>query len=409
MAGETRPIVYVLGGFGLAVLSVAVGTLLAACINPLAYPDIRLACRALGEGGPQCAAGALHAGSVSLLGLCVATALAWALRPPTAASRGAARLIHERVAPLALGVTTALAIVVLVGQIGSLPSLSRVKEITHHAAVISIANLGFPLLLQLAARAPQLRLRVVYLAAVATLLCITPFRATFLAVLVFGVVLPVVEPVLGKGSWRATLTRRRLALGAGGVLAVGVLVAGLIVYQTAQRSEPLLASAPQAQRYADAIVPKLVQRIAYPIYQAHFAKVLAETERLPSALDEVMAKLRLTKHANLNEALYRRIYGPGSAGETTSLYYGEAAARSALVPLAWVVAAPLLYVLAWLGFARRGFDVGILAGLAIWRGSLTGAFSVLPAFVVQSAVLILLTRAPGLGKVGPRQTTEERP
>ena len=76
----------------------------------------------------------------------------------------------------------------------------------------------------------------------------------------------------------------------------------------------------------------------------------------------------------------------------TSLYYGEAAARTSLPPLFWVIAAPLLYVLAWLLLRRLGVDVGVLAGLAIWRGSLGGAFSVFPAFVIQALVMLCLTR-----------------
>jgi len=406
MAHDAKPIVYVLGGFGLAILSVAAAALLVAWIDPLTYPDISLACRALGEGGAQCAAGARHAGLVSLLGLGVALALAWGLRPPDG-GREPAGTRHERVLPLALGAAVGLAIAALIGQITATPSLSRVQEITHHSTVISIANLGFPLLLQLSVVAPSSRVRMGYLAAAAALLCISPFRATFLAAVFFGIVLPAVEALCSGRARRGLLTRRSLSLAGAGVLGAVVLVAGIILYQTAQRSAPLFAAAPSAEHYAGSLVPKLTQRIAYPLYQAHFAEAMASVEPLPSVGDELASKLRLGKHVNLNEALYGKLYGPGSVGETTSLYYGEAAARTALAPLAWVVAGPLFYVLAWLALRRLRVDAAVLAGLAIWRGSLGGAFAVLPAFVIQSAVLLVVCRVPGFGAGTHERTTPE--
>jgi len=406
MAHDTKPIVYVLGGFGLAILSVAVGVVLVALIDPMHYPDISLACRALGEGGAQCAAGARHAGLVSLLGLGAALALAWGLRPPDG-GREPAGTRHERVLPLALGAAAGVATAALVGQITASFSLSRVQEITQHSTVISIANLGFPLLLQLSVLAPSSRVRIGYLAAAVALLCISPFRATFLAAVFFGIVLPAVEALFSGRARRAMLTRRSLSLAAAGVFGAVVLIAGIILYQTAQRSAPLFAAAPSAEHYAGSLVPKLTQRIAYPLYQAHFAEAVASVEPLPSVRDELASKLRLGKHVNLNEALYGMIYGPGSVGETTSLYYGEAAVRTALAPLAWVVAGPLLYVLAWLALRRLRVDAGVLAGLALWRGSLGGVFSVLPAFVIQSAVLLMLCRAPGLGAGARGRTTPE--
>ncbi|HVA41790.1 MAG TPA: hypothetical protein VNF49_14070 [Candidatus Binataceae bacterium] len=377
-----------------------------ALIDPMHYPDISLACRALGEGGAQCAAGARHAGLVSLLGLGAALALAWGLRPPDG-GREPAGTRHERVLPLALGAAAGVATAALVGQITASFSLSRVQEITQHSTVISIANLGFPLLLQLSVLAPSSRVRIGYLAAAVALLCISPFRATFLAAVFFGIVLPAVEALFSGRARRAMLTRRSLSLAAAGVFGAVVLIAGIILYQTAQRSAPLFAAAPSAEHYAGSLVPKLTQRIAYPLYQAHFAEAVASVEPLPSVRDELASKLRLGKHVNLNEALYGMIYGPGSVGETTSLYYGEAAVRTALAPLAWVVAGPLLYVLAWLALRRLRVDAGVLAGLALWRGSLGGVFSVLPAFVIQSAVLLMLCRAPGLGAGARGRTTPE--
>lgn len=391
MARHAKPIIYVLGGYGLALLSVSTAALLVAVINPLAYPDISLSCSTLGEGGPQCAAGAQHAGTISLLGLGTALALAWALRP--GADFEPAEVKHDLVLPLALGAAVALAVAALVGEVTSVPSLSRVEEITRHSAVISIANLGFPLLLQLSVMAPSPRVRIGYLAAVAALLCITPFRATFLAAVFFGIVLPAVETLSTRG---ALLGRRSLWLITGGVLGAVALIGAMILYQTSQRSAPMFSVAPQAERDAGELMSKLIQRIAYPLYQAHFAEVIAVTEPLPSVRNELATKFRLGKGGNLNEALYGKIYGSGSVGETTSLYYGEAAARSALAPIAWVVAGPLLYVLAWLALARFRVEAGVIAGLAIWRGSLGGVFAVLPAFVIQAGVMLVLCRARSL-------------
>lgn len=389
-----------LGGFGLALLSVVAGTIVAGSIDPVAFPDIKLVCKALGESGPECVAGTVKAGVVSTAGIVVAMLVTWSMRRalPSAATADAP---HALALPLATASAAILGAAYLVAAIVAPPSLSRVAEISQHAALISIVNLGWPIILQLAAMAPDFRTRLGYLASLVALLCITPYRATVLAAAAFGIVFPALAALLSTARESSGFRMRTWSIWrwmaiAAGAIGVTAVAGAMILYQTAERTSPIFRTTVSAGETASSLALKLAQRIAYPIYQAHFAERLGETQALPSALDELASKLRLTRRENLNQQLYRRIYGPGTVGETTSLYYGEAAARTSLAPFAWVVAAPLLYVLAWVLLARMGVDVGILAGLAIWRGSLGGTFSVLPAFVLQVLIIWLLCRLTAL-------------
>lgn len=390
--GAPKQMVYLVGGLALALASVLAGSVVADWIQPLAltYPDIRLVCIALMESAVECRSGAVQAGSVSVIGLSIAAALIVLLRP-SRLNVAARDEFASRALPLALGGVLVLAVAFL-ATASSVPALSRQEDIARQSALVSIVNLGWPLLLQLAARAPDLRTRFGYLTGVVALLALTPYRATFLAAAAFGVVLPALETTL-RARTSAVLSIRRLALGAAGIVAVAAITGLLIVRETAQRDLPLLAAAAPGESQRNLTALKLAQRLAYPVYQAHFAQTLADTVQLPSPADELRAKFRLSDRPNLNQYLYRRIYEVGSVGEMTSLYYGEAAAATSLAPIAWIAAAPLIYFLLWLLMGRLGVDVSVLAGLAIWRGSLGGFFSVAPAFAVQVGVVYLLARA----------------
>jgi len=386
-------VLYVVGGFGLALLAVVAALPLVLSIDPLAYPDIRLVCRALGNTRAQCTVGALEAGLVSAAGLIIATLVALGLRP--AERQEILEIPHHIVLPLAIGCVGALLLAAAIAA-PSTPFVSREIDITANASLVSIVNLGWPLLLQLSVSSRALSMRLAYLAALVTLLCLSPFRAAFVAVVAFGVMLPIIGMLLQNARVAQTFHARRLlrrgTLAAGaGVLLIGAVLAVVIAMQTAERDLTAMDSGDEPSPVATA-EGKLAQRISYPLFQAYYARAVAQVEELPGALDELKAKFRLGSSPSLNHRLFEKIYNRDTVGEMTSLYYGEAAARTSLPPLFWIVAAGLLYVLAWLLFARLGADVAVLAGVAIWRGSLGGAFSVLPAFLIQALIVLAFTR-----------------
>src|SRR5262249_25558372 len=134
----------------------------------------------------------------------------------------------------------------------------------------------------------------------------------------------------------------------------------------------------------------LKQRIANPLFQAHLAERLSAFTSLPDMAQEVRRKLRLTDEPSLNEFLFRRIYGTGYFGQTPSLFFGEALANSRSHPLVWTTTAPLLLIWGWAMLRHRGLDAGVLFGLALWRGSLGGLATVLPALVLQLSALLAI-------------------
>jgi hypothetical protein len=110
---------------------------------------------------------------------------------------------------------------------------------------------------------------------------------------------------------------------------------------------------------------------------------------LPKIKSGHLKKLGIAKGDNLNEFLYRRLYSGGGIGETTSLLIGEAAANSLVSGLFWSVSALIVLVLiCW--STSRFMDIGVLIGIAAWRGSMGGLFDVFPALVLQVVFCALL-------------------
>lgn len=312
--------------------------------------------------------------------------------------------------------------------------VSRLNEAEAYSDLVSLENLLLPLLLQLYVQTRQgSPLRMPLLASLLMGVALSPYRAMAMALFLFGLLLPLACALWkrwrrGKGDWSMI----------GREAAVAVLVGGAMVLagiqDTRMRSPTLLAYSeglaelpPErplpaegiAQRalqkkpspeQAEASPPlttektlmppvdmanRLAQRIVFPLYQAAIAGHLADTDvAMPSLYDQLARKLRLSDAPNLQEFLFRRIFGGEGHGETTSLAYGEARAYFPGHPLLWMVAAPTLLVLAWWAAARRSVESGTLFGLALWRSSFSGLFPILPALLLQSAALWLLHRFP---------------
>lgn len=340
--------------------------------------DIGLICRLINEAAAECAAGAARAGWVMVAGVALAGAIVWpALRAlPTTPALTTGDGWSAR---LFLVAVIALLAIHVAFQLDFDPVVSRVDAIERVSHLISAENLAWPLLLQLASTQSKLRSRLLYLALAFYIASLSPFRGVLFAVTLFGVMLPLAGHLRDRENrrgWRSAIAN---AIGLAAVC--GVL--GYLVYaQTATRPGALPGNGIFEQ--------SLKTRIAVPLFQAHLAERLSAFTSLPDMAQEIRRKLRLTDEPSLNEFLFRRIYDAGYFGETTSLFYGEALANSRSHPLVWATLAPLLLIWSWAALRHRGLDAGVLFGLALWRGSLGGLATVLPALVLQLCALLAI-------------------
>ncbi|HEU5018863.1 MAG TPA: O-antigen ligase family protein [Pseudolabrys sp.] len=236
----------------------------------------------------------------------------------------------------------------------------RIVAIGSEGTWISLENLLWPLLLQLFVLTSDIRSRLLAGATLLLIAALSPFRGVVFAIVLFGAV-----PLL------VSMTRRNWLY----LIIIGAALGGVLVSQTSHRTN---------DRGPSRIEQALSQRIVMPLFQAYAAE---HVQHLPTALDNVEQKLKLTSGPNLNRFLFQRLYGDG-VGETTALFYGEGVANIGRDPLLWIVGAALLPVLLVLLLSRFGVVAGVVAGLAIWRGSLGGISDVFPAMAIQMGALL---------------------
>lgn len=426
----------------LAVLAM-VATLVVSAFFPVgAFPAISYACTVNGLAAERCAALAKQAGLlvVAAYGVVLAFAL-WRRWLPGGSvpdeqpdADSPSRMLFAIASLTVMGAHSAI---LLLGPARA----SRLNETEFHSHLVSVENLLLPLVLQLYVSAHRDGpLRRVLLATLLLGMALSPYRAMVMALYLFGLLLPLMVAAWkcgrhGFAGWRRVVGNAVVVL----VIGVGLAQAG--IQDTEMRSPTLLAHAmgwaqlpPQhadlrvavtardrgevtspigegAQNEvrgedgekvaAAALLPpvdmekRIAQRIAFPLYQAAIAGHLADTGvSLPTLSDQVLRKLRLSDTPNLEEFLFRRIFGGKGHGETTSLTYGESQAYFPWMPLAWMIAVPALLVLAWRSMDRRGVACGTLFGLALWRSMFSGLFPILPALMLQGGGLWVLHRLP---------------
>ncbi len=376
---------FVLGGLGLALLYSVVSLCFLGTIEVEHYLDIRLLCETLGQDGAHCKAGATVAAYTLVGGLCMAFLLATVL---------VKRFERPEVEPCSDVIFPVVAVpaVVLLGahiisQITTTQGVSRIEVITHYATLISLENLLWPLLIQLSVSARNPRYRMLYISLLLPVVAMSPFRGVILAFFIFAVAIPGINALLGRGL-QSGVDLKRIAKYMVVATAFAAMFVGALYLDTAERETNLEVS----QNATSQLQAKITQRVAFPLFQAYAAQRFSEVLILPGPLEEILKKFRLTDKQNLNEYLYSMIYGGGTVGETTSLYYGEAIAASVSHPIVWTVVGPLSLVWVWLLLLRVHCDAGALIGIAIWRGSLGGVSSVIPALVIQIAIMLLLMR-----------------
>ena len=378
--------IFIGGAFLAALLSVLVAITLSLHLNVNEFIDISMMCGVLGVDNGTCRTGALNAGYTMLAGLTICLVLSFAFHSRFA--RPAYRSIDMRFAFgwCLLAAFLLLTVHILVEAFGT-KTVTRLGEITRLSSFISLENLLWPLLLQLMNSARNPKFKLMYFSLLLSIVSFSPYRGVLLSVLMFGLALPAIAGAAKQKFQWGALRQSRAIAGVALASLAGFSLLFAMYSNTLERPAEVVSS--QAQEESQG---KLTQRLAYPIFQAYFAERIAYQVNLPTAWDEILRKARLGRRHNLNENLYGKVYGEGTVGEMTSLYYGEAAANSLSLPLIWIVAGPMLLVAIWLTLGKLGYDVSTLVGIAIWRGSLGGVASVLPALILQILAIVVLSR-----------------
>ena len=277
---------------------------------------------------------------------------------------------------------------------------SRIDELSHFSTFTSIENLLWPLLIQLLLLEEDTRLRAAIVSVLMMILALTPYRAVTLAIYAFAFALPLAYALWdahrlkwAKGAVLAVAGRAALVALIGGAIFLG----GVVDSQTRAVTATPQSIGPEVPAVELSTKSRIRQRLAFPLYQAAIVSHLSTTTTLPTIIDELERKFRLSNRPNLNEYVYKIIY-PGSTtvGETTSLYYGEGAAYFGKAELLWTLGAPLLFVVAWPLLSGVGLDAGAILSVALWRSSFAGFITILPALLLQLAALFVMSR---LGRV----------
>ena len=380
--------IYVLGGFCVALAAVVMPLVFIPSMHVRDYPDIDLACKAIFEEAAACKTGAVAAGHAMVGALSVALVLA-GLMPRRWRPQAAVRAFAPWTYTIVLVLVTALVGAHVMTQFRGPFSISRIANITRESAFISLENLTWPVLLQMMNSQRRLRDKFFCLSLLLPIITLSPYRAIVVALVLCGFVLPVCE------RWWDQAHTDHVAR-SGNVKYILISLAALLVLSASIYSQTRgrLVPSGSAQAPAKQTEISIVQRLTYPLFQAHLAAAVSAHEPVPTIGNDILKKLRLSRKPNLNEFLYGMVYGAGTAGEMTSLYYGEAAAYSKSPPIIWITVAPLLMAAAWLLFRRHGYETGTLVGIAIWRGSLGGLVDLLPALVLQLLAMIVLCWDP---------------
>jgi hypothetical protein len=367
-----RRIVPILVGYTIALASMAVPLALVNHVDLGQYPDLAFVCREVHADVARCTGGAAEVASTMLIGLLIAGLGAIALIVVTARASSADRRTAD-VATIIISVAAGAICGIHVLREALTMPLSRVDPLASYGLLISLENLLWPLLLQLFASAVDVRARGCAGAAALLLAALSPFRGVIFAVAIF---LPFAIAI--EVLWSTRGKRASVYIGAVAILIVGAL-SFLVFVQTEGRFSNTTSR--------NEVVRALTQRAMMPLFQAFATEHAARTEPLPTALDNVLIKLRLKQGRNLNQSLYRVLHSPGSSiGETTPLLYGEAKANE-VRPVVWIFMGTMIVIFAAVGLAWFGLEAFMLAAIAIWRGSLGGISDVLAGFAIQIVIL----------------------
>lgn len=431
--------------FGTALaLAAMVAALGVASALPLAkFPTIAFACSANGLSMEACRESAFGVGAQSVLAFSLALAAGLVLL------RCGARLHPDNrrsLPPIALDILLICAFLLVGAHVCALifgpVHASRLDESDYFSNFVSLENLIWPLLVQAYAMESDGYRRVCFATALAFVMTLTPFRAVLVAIFVFAFAVPPLAAfwrswsTSGRTAAAGTLARDTVAMLAVGAIclwggyidtktrapsmALAEMNSRTLTAVAASASAPRRAEVPVSPRSEPAVEAKLhqlgahadirpvapaaaplppaelgarmLQRIAFPLYQAAIAAQLAHDPNIPTIGDEFSHKFRLSSAPTLEQFLFRKIFGGESAGQATSLYYGEAAVYMPGPPLLWMMVAPMLLIAIAAVWESRRIDTGTLFGIALWRSSFSGLVPIIPALVLQLGALAALTR-----------------
>lgn len=352
-------------GLAISIGYIIAATWLAYAIDYSRYPEIQFVCERLSLGETTCRDGAVSAGISSLFGLMGAAFVAVVLKQVVTISR------PERPAPEFAGIILSVFAIILCGL-----HVARDLAATEVAVrqditgkLISLENLLWPLLLQFFVSADSARQRLITGSALFLIATLSPFRGVIFSIAVFGGAVP-----LFVYFSRSSTHKRWLYFSSALVLLLAFLSLA-VVWQTRERQQD-----GTIYTVADAIA----QRVAMPLFQAQAAEILRRDGGVPTVIDNIASKIRLSSGPNLNQLLFRRIYGEG-AGETTALLYGEAVTNFSSPPVVWIGTFALIPIVMAVALRSIGVALGTVCAIAIWRGSLGGMSDVIPALVIQLA------------------------
>ncbi|NIZ01769.1 hypothetical protein [Thalassospira lucentensis] len=435
----TLPGAPLLAGLLLSIVVMS-GTLALAAFFPVeSFPAISVACRLNNLSADNCQTMALEVGIYSAITYAAVLAAmlwrGWASVPgrPTTTDAKATPLQYLFISG-ALGLFLVHLALIEFGPI----HVSRLNQSEYYSTIISLENLLLPVLLQLyVASKSNCPTRLPLLVALLLGMSLSPYRSMLMALVLFGFALPFL--LSAWEAWRLRSHERRWKGITHEAFVLAVICATVVfagIQDTKTRSPTLLGKSlgvtslppenplpPEAKRSkvlaphtgpnieqepaakkteSESVAPppnyfigRVSQRIVFPLYQSAIAVHLADTEiELPTLTDQVLRKLRLSERPNLEEFLFRRIYGGHGHGQTTSLAFGEASVYFPGPPIIWMLAVPLILILCWRLLARRGFDCGTLFGFALWRSSFSGLFPIMPSLTIQIVGLWVLHRFP---------------
>jgi hypothetical protein len=376
-------------------LAAIMAALLIAATYPLGtFPELVETCAGNGLDAMTCGDAALKIGWYSLAAFAaviVITAYMWHY-----ASRWEAKShtpIHPIVTKSIVAVTMGLVAAHYVTQLYSPAYSSRMDEVVRYLHFVAIENLLWPLLLQLFVTESEGRIRIGILTALVAIMALTPYRSVYLAIPIFGFATPILGDMARDIRLRGlsvAISRSAKPAALAALVAVCAIWSGYVdgagrdlsnrlrglEQPTAQAEAP-----PQARQFQ---VTRLAQRVVHPLVQAAILEHLTTQMPVPSFMDELRWKFRLGSRLPLSQFLYEKEYHSGQGvGGTNFLYYGEAAAYMPHLMVLWMVAAPLLIVVVWLALRRKIADVGTICGIQMWRSSLAGIVTILPALIVQ--------------------------
>lgn len=252
------------------------------------------------------------------------------------------------------------------------------------SALVSMENLAWPLLLQLTFWSRQVWWKIVFVAFLAAIAAVSPFRNAIFSMFYFGVAVPFGTMLIAGSS----LSRRTRVLSSVATMALFLCASLIVLYQTGRRFESNEYQATPVPSRLALIELGLASRALTPFFQATLVDRLARSRQaLPDFLASFEQKFQLG-YQNLNEYVYKILYD--GVGQTTTLYYGESAANTRVAPIFWDFGAPLALVLTYF-LLRPICNVGILISIALWRSSMGGLFDVITALSLQLGFCLVLS------------------